>query len=157
MQQKIHTGMSKNYDNLVREVVKSINWNRIKYFHHVFGIKWQFEEKEGHIAERYPTVADLQEELRTLLKFAISKNTPVLDYGNWLILWTNEEMAAKNGNEGARLEAIFSLEDSIAIDSQKDSVDIEILKKKMAEAVAKEKYEEAAKYRDKLNSLEKKQ
>ena len=146
----------KTYENLVQEVVKTINWNRIKYFHHVFGIKWQFEEKEGHVSERYPTVADLKEELRTLLKFAISKNTPVLDYGNWLILWTSEEAAEKQGLEGARLEAIFSLEDSIAVDNQADSIDIDILRKKLADAISKEKYEEAAKYRDKLKSLEKK-
>jgi hypothetical protein len=145
--------MNKNYDNLVQNVVKSINWNRIKYFHHVFGIKWQFEEKEGHIAERYPTVLDLKEELRTLLKFAISKDTPVLDYGNWLILWTNEDSAKSQGNEGARLEAIFSLEDSIAVDKQQDIVDIEQLKEKLAEAVSKERYEDAAKFRDKLSSL----
>jgi excinuclease UvrABC helicase subunit UvrB len=153
---KIHKKMSKNYDNLVQEVVKSINWNRIKYFHHVFGIKWQFEEKEGHIAERYPNIADLKEELRTLLKFAIAKDTPVLDYGNWLIMWTNEEAAERQGSEGARLEAIFSLEDSIAVDNQRDTIDIEILKKKLAEAVEKERYEDAAKYRDRLNALEKK-
>jgi hypothetical protein len=148
--------MNNLHEKLVQDVVKSINWNRIKYFHHVFGIKWQFQEKEGYIAERFPTVSDLKEELRTLLKFAVSKNTPVLEYGNWLILWTDEDMAKKQGSEGARLEAIFSLEDSIAIDTpEKNSEDVENLRDKLEEAVTKEDYEKAAKLRDRLAVLEK--
>jgi hypothetical protein len=148
--------MTNNYEKLVQEVIKSINWNRIKYFHHVFGIKWQFQEKEGYVAERFPTISDLKEELRTLLRFAISKNTPVLDYGNWLILWNDEDNAKKQGFEGARLEAIFSLEDSIAIDSPDSGAEsILEIQNKLEEAVSKEDYEKAAKLRDKINFLEK--
>lgn len=147
--------MSSLQEKLVVEVVKSINWNRIKYFHHVFGIKWQFQEKEGYIAERFPTISDLKEELRTLLRFAMSKNTPVLEYGNWLILWTDEEHAKSQGMEGARLEAIFSLEDSIAIDnSSLHAESIEIAKEKLEEAISKEDYEKAAKLRDRISILQ---
>lgn len=147
--------MNSSQEKMVQDVVKAINWNRIKYFHHIFGIKWQFQEKEGFIAERFPTISDLKEELRTLLRFAMSKNTPVLEYGNWLILWTNEDLAKKQGTEGARLEAIFSLEDSIALDtSSQDLESIEATKMKMEEAVNKEDYEKAAKLRDRINILE---
>jgi excinuclease UvrABC helicase subunit UvrB len=149
--------IKKNRDKLVQDVIKSINWNRIKYFHHAFGIKWQYQEKEGYTVERFPTIGDLKDELKTLLQFAIEKNTPVLDYGHWIILWNDEESSEKQNLKGARLEAIFSLEDSIAIDSHKEEIEaIDNIKKKMEEAAEKEDYEGAAKLRDKLNYLSRK-
>jgi excinuclease UvrABC nuclease subunit len=142
---------------MIQEVVKTINWNRIKYFHQVFGIKWQFEEKEGQIVERFPTISELKEELRSLLKFAINKNSRTLDYGNWLIFWTDEETAQKEGLTSARLEAIFSLEETFVIDTNDadDDMAVKILENKLEEAVKKEKYEEAARLRDKINERKK--
>ena len=148
--------MKANHEKMVQEVIKSINWNRIKYFHQVFKIKWQFEEKEGHIVERFPTIAELKEELRSLLNFAIEKNTRSLDYSNWLIFWTDEEAAQKEGLSSARLEAIFSLEETFVLDNQEESYTEKILETKLEEAISKEKYEEAARLRDKLKVFEKK-
>lgn len=144
--------MKTNHEKMVQEVVKTINWNRIKYFHQVFGIKWQFEEKDGHIIERFPTIAELKEELRSLLKFAITQNTKSLDYGNWLIFWTDEVAAEREGMSSARLEAIFSLEETFVIDNDRNDEEVvKILENKLYEAVQGEKYEEAAKLRDKIN------
>jgi excinuclease UvrABC nuclease subunit len=145
------SAMKSNHEKMVQEVVKTINWNRIKYFHQVFGIKWQFEEKEGHIVERFPTISELKEELKSLLRFAIEKNTRTLDYGNWLIFWTDEEAAEREGLTSARLEAIFSLEETFVIDSNSDEDAVKVLESKLEDAVKKEKYEEAAKIRDKIN------
>ena len=142
--------MKANHEKMINEVIKSVNWNRIKYFHQVFGIKWQFEEKEGHISERFPTIAELKEELKTLLVFAISRNTKSLDYGNWLIFWTDEETAVSEGLSSARLEAIFSLEETFVIDNTEEEVSIKLLEDKLNEAIKTEKYEEAAKIRDKI-------
>lgn len=142
--------MKTNHENMIHEVVKTINWNRIKYFHQVFGIKWQFEEKDGHIIERFPTISELKEELRSLLKFAITQNTKTLDYGNWLIFWTDEAAAEKEGLASARLEAIFSLEETFVIDNNSDEDAVKILETKLEAAVKNEKYEEAAKLRDKI-------
>jgi hypothetical protein len=142
--------MKANHEKMLQEVVKSINWNRIKYFHQVFKIKWQFEEKDGHIAERFPTIAELKEELRALLRFAITKNTKNLDYGNWLIFWTDEEAAAREGLHSARLEAIFSLEETFVIDNSSDNDAVKILESKLDEALKLERYEEAARIRDKI-------
>lgn len=147
--------MKTNYEKMIQDVIKSINWNRIKYFHQVFGIKWQFEEKDGNLLERFPTVTELKEELRTLLKFAINKNIKTLDYGNWLIFWTSEEEAKKDGLSGAKLEAIFSLEECFVIDSDPDLDTVALLENKLEMAIQNEKYEEAAKIRDKI--IEKKQ
>jgi hypothetical protein len=143
--------MKANHERMIQEVVKSINWNRIKYFHQVFKIKWQFEEKDGHITERFPTIAELKEELRALLKFAVTKNMRSLDYGNWLIYWTDEEQASREGLQSARLEAIFSLEETFVIDNSENDDAVKILEDKLEEAVKLEKYEEAAKLRDKIN------
>lgn len=147
--------MKANHEKMIQEVVKSINWNRIKYFHQVFKIKWQFEEKDGHIAERFPTIAELKEELRALLKFAVSKNQRCLDYGNWLIYWTDEDAAEREGSGSARLEAIFSLEETFVIDNSKEEDAVKILESKLEEAIKKEKYEEAAKLRDRIKERKK--
>ena len=144
--------MKANHEKMVQEVVKSINWNRIKYFHQVFGIRWQFEEKDGHIGERFPTIGELKEELRALLKFAVNKNTKTLDYGNWLIFWTDEAAAEREGLSSARLEAIFSLEETFVIDNSKNDDTLKILESKLEQAVKAEKYEEAAKLRDLIGS-----
>lgn len=159
-QETMNTGdmnkLPENYEKLMQDVIKNINWNRIKYFHHVFGIKWQVEEKEGYVSERYPTISDLKEELRTLLRYAVTTNKPTLDYGNWIILWKDEEASRRENLEGARLEAIFSLEDSIAIETKDEEIEmLDNIRKKMEEAVTKEDYEKAAKLRDKLEFLQK--
>jgi excinuclease UvrABC nuclease subunit len=142
--------MKNNHEKMIQEVVKTINWSRIKYFHQVFGIKWQFEEKDGHIIERFPTISELKEELRSLLKFAITQNTKSLDYGNWLVFWTDEAAAEREGLSSARLEAIFSLEETFVIDNNSDEDAVKILENKLEDAVKNEKYEEAAKLRDKI-------
>ena len=147
--------MKTNYEKMIQEVIKTINWNRIKYFHQVFGIKWQIEEKNGHIVERFPTISELKEELKSLLRFAITKNTRSLDYGNWLIFWTDEDAAEKEGLTSARLEAIFSLEETFVIDNSSDDDAIKLLEMKLDEAIKKEKYEEAARLRDMISSKKK--
>jgi excinuclease UvrABC nuclease subunit len=143
--------MKPNHEKMIQEVIKTINWNRIKYFHQVFGIKWQIEEKNGHIVERFPTISELKEELRALLRFSVMKNTKSLDYGNWLIFWTDEESAEKEGLSSARLEAIFSLEETFVIDDTNDTQALKTLETKLDEAIKKEKYEEAAKLRDQIS------
>jgi hypothetical protein len=150
-----NTTMKKNYERMIQDVIKSINWNRIKYFHQVFGIKWQFEEKSGSIMERYPTIGELREELRSLLKFVINKDTKTLDYGNWIIFWKNEDDAKFEGLGGARLEAIFSLEECFVIDSDPGQDTVAVLENKLESAIKMEKYEEAAKIRDKIKEKKK--
>lgn len=147
--------MKANYEKMINDVISNINWNRVKYFHQIFGIKWQFEEKSGSILERFPTVGELKEELRTLLKFVIEKNIKTLDYGNWLIYWTNEEDSLKNGSKGAKIEAIFSLEECFVIDNDPETESINILENKLEYAIQNEKYEDAAILRDKIKEKKK--
>lgn len=143
--------MKKNYERMIQDVIKSINWNRIKYFHQVFSIKWQIEEKDGSIMERFPSIGELKDELRSLLKFVITKNIKTLDYGNWIIYWKDEDEAKYESLEGARLEAIFSLEECFVIDSDPDQDTVALLENKLENAIKLEKYEEAAQLRDKIS------
>ncbi len=151
--------MNSKHDKMVLDVIKGINWQRVKYFHSCFDIKWQFEEKEGHIMERYPTISELKEELRSLLKFVIERNARSLDYSNWIIFWTDEEAAKNEGLSGARLEAIFSLEETFVLDNMTEENNNEaLIQAKLKEAIDKEQYEKAAQFRDKLKIMaEKKQ
>lgn len=147
--------MKNNHEKMVQEVLRSMNWARIKYFHQVFNIKWQIKEKDGHVFERFPTISELKEELKTLLQFAIDRNIRSLDYGNWLIFWTDELLAEKEGLASARLEAIFSLEESFVIDDDYEDVTLKILEDKLKDAVQRELYEEAAKIRDHIEERKK--
>ena len=144
--------MKTNYEKMTQNIVKSIDWNKIKYFHQVFGIKWQFEEKDGHLIERFPTISELKDELRTLLIFVVTKNIKTFDYSNWIILWINEEDAQADGLSGAKLEAIFSLENCFVLDNDPDVDTLLLLENKLESAIKNEKYEEAAKLRDKINA-----
>ena len=144
--------MKDNHTKMVQDVIKTINWERIRHFHCVFDIKWEFEEKGGGITERYPSVQELKEELKTLLTFAITKNAKTLDYGNWLIFWNNEDELS-----GSKLNAIFSLEDCFVIDrSNIDHGNLSILEEKLETAIQKEKYEDAARLRDLINEKKRK-
>jgi hypothetical protein len=148
--------MKKNYELMIQDIVKGINWSRIRFFHQAFDIKWQFEEKDGYIVEKVPTIADLKDELRILLRYVILKDLETFDYGNWVIYWHSEERA-KNTELGiARLEALFTIEDSISVETRGvDPLDIEKLKNNLDEAIKEERYEDAAKFRDKLVRIEK--
>ena len=150
--------MQANYERMINDVIKTINWSRVKYFHTVFGIKWQFSEKSGYVVERFPTIAELKQELKTLLEFIINKNLRTIDYSNWLIYWTDEETAKREGLHSARIEAVFSLEDALVIDSANENHPnvISELKQKMKDALSLEKYEEAARIRDRILSIEEK-
>lgn len=143
--------MKAKYEKLIQEVIKSLNWSRIKHFHQVFGIRWQFEEKDGGFIERFPTVSELKDELKTLIKFAISKEMPEVDYGNWYVRWTPDTEL-----NPARLEAIFSLEEALAIENMPEETSLIILKANLDKALSIEDYEQAAKIRDKIASLKEK-
>jgi excinuclease UvrABC helicase subunit UvrB len=73
-----------------------------------------------------------------------------------LIFWTNEEDALKDGFSGAKLEAIFSLEECFVIDSDPEIDTVSILENRLESAIQNEKYEEAAILRDAIKEKRKK-
>ena len=140
--------MIPEYKKLVKNVIDSIDWNKIMYYHTTLNIQWQIEEENGNIIERIPTKTEIKDELIQLVKFAINKNLKVLDYGNWIIYWTNEKESEECINT---IEIIFSLESYFAISESTENVDE--LNKKMIDAINKELYEEAAIIRDKIKKI----
>lgn len=148
------------YDKMISNVIRNINWSRIKHFHHILDLKWQFPDVKGHIVERYPTVTELKEELKTLINFAINQKEKSLQRDLWLIEWDCKE---KEGSTPSySLEVFFVLEDAVSVETgnTKDNVipkDLNQLESKLNEAVKNENFELAAELRDAINSIKEKE
>ena len=140
-----------NDDELIFSVIEKIDWQRIKYIHNVLNIKWVSDD-ENEVYEHEPAINELKEELFIIMKFVVSKNIHILECGNWLVVWNDEARALKNGLEGPRLEAFFTIAESYATYSCEN---IELLQILLQNSIDDENYENAAKIRDKINSLSK--
>jgi hypothetical protein len=128
-----------NLSNTINRVIHTIDWRKIKSVHKKLGIFWEFNEDKD-IVRRVPTVAELKDDLRSLLYHMKQENLNYLSYGNWVIFWENEE---KNVGD---IRVIFRVADfQIEEDLNTLSLD-EALKS----ALEKENYEYAAVIRDKI-------
>lgn len=137
---------------MIKDSIDAIDWKKIMYYHKALNIQWQIEEESGNIIERLPRLKEIQEELIQLLKFAIEKDLKVLDYGNWIIYWSNEK--AEGFESGALIEIIFSLDSYMVSDDTVIPQEIlDELNEKMQVAIDKEDYEEAALIRDKIKKI----
>lgn len=139
------------YDNLIFSVIEKLDWQKIKHIHNTLNIRW-ISEDQGDVYEHEPSLDELKEELFLIMKFVISKDIPILECGNWLIIWNNEERALINGYEGPRVEAFFVVVESYASECIEN---VDILQKMLKDSLDIENYENAAKIRDKINSLTK--
>lgn len=140
------------YNSLIFTAIDKLDWQKIKYVHNVLNIKWVSEE-QGNVYEHEPSLEELREELFLIMKFVISKDIPILECGNWLVIWNNEERALISGYEGPRVEAFFIVAESYATERIEN---IDTLHQMLKDSLADENYENAAKIRDKINSLSKK-
>lgn len=145
------------YEKMISTIIRNMNWSRIKHFHHLLDLKWQFQDNKGNIVERFPTITELKDELKTLIKFAMIEKEKSIETGNWLIKWDFIEEENKTPN--FTLEVFFVLEDAISIetnikDYSKDS--LPKLEDQLKSAVDSENFEEAAKIRDIISSLNEK-
>lgn len=137
---------------MIKDSIDAIDWKKIMCYHKALNIQWQIEEESGNIIERLPSLKEIQEELIQLLKFAIEKDLKVLDYGNWIIYWSNEK--AEGFESGALIEIIFSLDSYMVLDDTVVPQEIlDELNEKMQVAIDKEDYEEAALIRDKIKKI----
>jgi len=142
------------YDKLIYDTILGVDWAKLSHTHSLLNIVWQSEDENGDIYDHVPSVDELKEELLLVLKYAISKNLPMLECGNWVIIWHNEEFAISNNLPGARIEAFFVVAESYAMDSD---MNLDILQERLNYAIEHEQYEDAARYRDKINLLQKEQ
>lgn len=142
--------MKDHYEKMISEIIRNINWNRIRHFHQALDVKWQFKDQKGHIVERAPTITELKEELRSLTKFVMVEDEKTLETGSWLIKWK------KNTTEDTNsvLEVFFILDEAYSIHEHeiKTNVSIDKLNEELEIAVKNEDYERAAKIRDLISS-----
>lgn len=145
------------YEKMISNIIRNMNWSRIKHFHHLLDLKWQFQDNKGNIVERFPTITELKDELKTLIKFAMVEKEKSIETGNWLIKW--ELIEEENKTPNFTLEVFFVLEDAISIetgvkDYSKDT--LPKLEDQLKSAVDSENFEEAAKLRDIISGLNEK-
>ena len=144
--------MKRAHAKLIKEAVESIDWKKIMYFHNALNIQWQIEEDDGNIIERAPSEEEVRDELQQLLKFAVEKNLKVLDYGNWIVYWSDGETTKLDNIKGAVIEIIFS-SDSYFVNTEDTKDTLDDLNKKMRIAIEEEDYESAALLRDKIKKI----
>jgi len=124
-------------DKAIESVLRAIDWRKIKSYHKKLGIHWEFSfDKET--VRRVPTVAELKDELRSLLLHVRNEGLGYISYGNWIVFWENESSLVGDIRVIFRV-ADFHFESTCSDESIEDE-----LKK----AIEQENYEYAAMLRD---------
>jgi hypothetical protein len=127
-------------DKLIIAVILSINWKNIKSFHKKLGITWIFENKDGEEYERVPTVPELKEDLKQILKHMHTEGITYISYGNWVIFWDMDN------DEAGDIRVIFRIADFV-IENGNTRERLELA---LSKAIEDEDYEAAAIIRDEL-------
>ncbi len=127
-------------DKLITAVILSISWKNIKAFHKKLGITWIFENKEGEEYERVPSVPELKEDLKQILKHMHTEGITYISYGNWVIFWDMDN------EEAGDIRVIFRIADFVI----ENGTTRERLELALSKAIEDEDYESAARIRDEL-------
>jgi len=128
-----------NLSNTISRVIHTIDWLKIKGYHKKLGIFWEFNEDKETI-KRVPTVAELKDDLRSLLYHMNQEKLSYLSYGNWIVFWEYE-----NRHVGD-IRVIFRVAD-FHVEEDKNSLNLE---EALKLALEKENYEYAASIRDEI-------
>jgi hypothetical protein len=88
--------MRNDYNHLINEVMKSLDWEMILGVHKMFkkGIGCEPLIIPGVKRKPNPeeiTVKDLKNELKLLIQFVIEKGSGEINYGLWYVSWYNNE------------------------------------------------------------------
>jgi hypothetical protein len=121
----------------IENVLNAIDWRKIKGYHKKLGILWEFTH-DKETTQRIPTVAELKDELRSILHHMHSEELGYISYGNWIIFWEQESSLAGD------IRVIFRVADfHFASTQSNDTLDEELKR-----ALEQENYEYAAYLRD---------
>jgi hypothetical protein len=121
----------------IESVLRAIDWKKIKGYHKKLGILWEFTcDKET--TQRIPTVAELKDDLRSILHHMHSEELGYISYGNWIIFWEHESSLVGD------IRVIFRVADFHFASTQNNALLDDALKK----AIEQENYEYAAFLRD---------
>jgi hypothetical protein len=88
--------MQNNYNHLVNEIIKNLDWDMVLGVHRMFkkgvGCEPMIIPGVKRISDpEVVTIKDLKNELRSIIKHTIAKGSGELNYGLWYISWYNSE------------------------------------------------------------------
>lgn len=137
-----------SFAKTINRIISTIQWRKIKSFHKKLNILWEFENEEGEDQiQRIPTVLELKDELKSLLRYMKDEDCDYLSYGNWVIFWERGE------GEIGDIRVIFRLAD---FQYQENPETKDSLEDALQKAIENEDYEYAAIIRDTLQKNENK-
>ena len=172
--------MRKGFQKLITKVLRNLDWNSIYEIHKTFkfGIGEGSETIPGlkrKIFSKKLTKADVRNELKILLQFAINNDVPRLVYGQWMIFWFNQDwdLGLDDGTDSeyndedirmeSRIEVIYAPQRMAASinaeplpEETNEGSEVTVLRCMLEKALGKEDYEIASKIRDilKLSNIE---
>lgn len=153
----ITTNMSKVF---LDKALKKISWKTIYDYYKKAKIEWKFKDEQDNDIYRLPTLQEVKDDLINAINFVFSRNLASMDYGNWIIYWTDAATSESLGMEGAQLEVLFVLTGAL-INNEEELESKEIsnlsIEDNLQMALKNEDYELAARLRDQMNKIQKKQ
>ena len=142
------------FSKTINQVIKSIDWVRIKSIHKKLNILWEFEDDKQTVS-RVPTVSELKDEFRFLVQHMNENDLDYVSYENWVVFWEKED-----DQPFGSLRAVFRLLDYSFTESEETIIESEEspsedLDAELKIALDNEDYEYAAVIRDELKKKQK--
>ena len=129
-----------NISYAIDRIINAIDWRKIKDYHKKLGIYWEYVVDKETV-QKLPTIADLKEELRSIIRHMRDEKLNYISYGSWVIFW--DRMDESIGD----IRVIFRLAD-FHFEENRNSK--ESLEEALQKAIENENYEYAATIRDAL-------
>jgi hypothetical protein len=136
----------------INQLIKSIDWIRIKSIHKKLNILWEFEDDKQTVT-RVPTVGELKDEFRALIQHMNENDLNYVSYENWIVFWEKTD-----DQPFGSLRAVFRLLDYSFSESEETESEESLSEDLNAElkiALDNEDYEYAALIRDELKKKQK--
>jgi len=132
------------YNTAIIRIIGMINWKKIKGYHKKLGILWEFPYDKETV-RRTPSISELKDELKSLLKHVYQENLEYISHGSWIIFWDRSTTGIGD------IRVIFRLVD---FHFEENTSSKESLTESLKKALEKEDYEYAAILRDSLYKKE---
>lgn len=144
----------------LEKALRKISWKTVQDYYKKSKVEWKFRDEQGNDIYRAPSLLEIKDDLINAINFVFSKNLASMDYGNWIIYWTDPQTAEQMGMNGAQLEVLFVLTGAL-INNEEELESKEIsslsIEDNLQAALKNEDYELAARLRDQLSLVQKRQ
>ena len=74
----------------INRIIDAIDWKKIKDYHRKLGIYWEYVVDKETV-RKLPTVADLKDELRSIIRHMKDENLNYISYGSWVVFWERDK------------------------------------------------------------------